>query len=121
MIYNTQTIPGQPPSKSNGYKIINIAGHFSLGKTKAMKDYEEKFFNACTLRNYQINNRFKLTADLFFASDRPDLDNALKIILDSLQRCKAIKNDRLCAEIHARKFIDKENPRTEFIIETLTT
>ena len=32
------TIYGQVPSKSNGYRIITICGHSSLGKTKALKD-----------------------------------------------------------------------------------
>lgn len=71
----------------------------------------------CSLRNANIDKRFKLTIDVYFSSDRPDLDNALKVTLDCLQAAKAIKNDRLCAEIHARKMIDKEQPRIEFLIE----
>ena len=49
----------------------------------------------------------------------PDLDNAFKILLDCLQGCKTIKNDRQCVEIVARKLIDKENPRVEFTIEEI--
>lgn len=71
----------------------------------------------CGLRNLNIATRFKLTIDVYFSSDRPDLDNSCKVVLDMLQSCKAIKNDRLCSEIHARKLIDKENPRIEFEIE----
>ena len=49
-----------------------------------------------------------------------DLDNSLKIILDVLQKpCYVIDNDNQCAEIHARKLIDRANPRIEFTIETL--
>ncbi len=66
-----------------------------------------------------ISTRFKMTVDVYFKSDLPDLDNSLKILLDCLQSCGAIKNDRLCAEIHARKLIDKKNPRVEFEIEEL--
>lgn len=66
-----------------------------------------------------LSKRFKLTIDVYYKSDQPDLDNSLKVILDCLQTCKAIKNDRLCAEIHARKLIDKLNPRVEFEIEEL--
>lgn len=73
----------------------------------------------CSLRGTMVASRFKIVIDVYFASDRPDLDNALKVTLDCLQGCKAIKNDRLCAEIHARKLIDKANPRIEFTIETL--
>ena len=116
MEYPKQVIYGQPPSKSNAYRIITIHGHGSLAKTAATKKYEESFFMQCSLRNANIDKRFMLDMDVYFASDRPDLDNALKVVEDCLQQCKAIKNDRLCAEIHARKFIDKENPRIEFKI-----
>lgn len=117
MLYPKQTIYGLPPSKSNAYRIIAKCGHGSLAKTDATKKYEESFFMQCSLRNANISKRFKLTIDVYFSSDRPDLDNALKVCLDCLQTAKAIKNDRLCAEIHARKLIDKERPRIEFVIE----
>lgn len=116
---NKQIIYGQPPSKSNCYRVITIRGHSSLGKTTALKKYEESFFMQCSLRKTMISKRFKLILDVYFKSDQPDLDNAFKVVLDCLQTCKAIKNDRLCAEIHARKLIDKEKPRIEFEIEEL--
>lgn len=119
MKHDKQVIHGQPPSKSNCYRIITIRGHGSLAKTTALKQYEESFFMQCSLRGLNISKRFKITAWVYFRSDLPDLDNSFKIILDCLQACKAIKNDRLCAEIHAHKLIDKENPRVEFEIEEL--
>lgn len=120
MKYPRQTIYGLPPSKSNSYKIIRIRGIHTLGKTPATKKYEECFFMQCGLRRANIDRRYKLTVDVYFSSDRPDLDNALKVIQDCLQTCRAVKNDRLCSEIHARKLIDKEHPRIEFEIETQT-
>lgn len=117
MVYPRQTIRGAVPLKSNSYRIIERCGHGSLAKTDATKKYEESFYMQCGLRNANISKRFKLTIDVYFNSDRPDLDNALKVCLDCLQTAKAIKNDRLCTEIHARKLIDKENPRIEFELE----
>ncbi|MCM1484060.1 MAG: RusA family crossover junction endodeoxyribonuclease [Muribaculaceae bacterium] len=117
--YARQTILGQPPSKSNTYRIIELYGRRTLGKTPALERYEMDFFRQCSLRGAGISRRFRLTVDVFFGSDRPDLDNSLKVILDCLQACRAIKNDRLCSEIHARKFTDKKNPRIEFAIEEL--
>lgn len=114
-----ETILGQVPSKSNSYKIITIAGHASLGKSKALKEYEQTFFMQCRSRGRMIDKRFALTIDVFYSSDRPDLDNALKIVLDCLQSCQVIKNDRLCAEIRARKLIDKKEPRIVLAIEEL--
>ena len=113
------TIYGQVPSKSNGYKIITISGHSSLAKTKALKDYERKFYLQCPLRGEEIAEPFAIDMDVYYNSNRPDLDNAFKIVLDCLQLCKAIKNDRYCFEIHARKLVDKVNPRIELSITKL--
>lgn len=112
-------IYGSVISKSNTYRIITIKGHGALGKTPALKKYEESFFMQCAIRDKLVDKRFRLDIDVYYSSDRPDLDNALKVVLDCLQSCKAIKNDRLCAEIHARKLIDKDRPRIEFEITEL--
>lgn len=109
-------IYGSVPSKSNSYKIITIAGHASLGKTAAMKEFEKKFYLQCGYRNKNIQGFFELYADVYFQSNQPDLDNSLKGLLDCLQTCKAIKNDRNCVKIVANKFIDKNNPRIEFTL-----
>lgn len=112
-----QVILGQPPSKSNCYKVITIGGHGSLGKTSALYAYEKAFALQCgAYRDRMIEGFFKLDIDVYFQSNQPDLDNAMKVVLDCLQNCKAIKNDRQCTEIHARKFIDKNNPRIEFTL-----
>lgn len=115
-VYPKQVIYADIPSKSNCYKIIVTAGFHRLGKTKAVKDYENKFFMQCSLRNACINGNFRIDVDCYNSSNRKDLDNSFKLLLDCLQQCKAIKNDRQCVEIHARKFVDKVNPRVEFQI-----
>ena len=109
-------IYGQSPSKSNSYKIITLNGHGSLAKTSAMKDFEKRFYLECGYRNKNIQGFFELYADVYFQSNQPDLDNSLKGLLDCLQTCKAIKNDRNCVKIVANKFIDKQNPRIEFTL-----
>ena len=112
-----QVIYGSVPSKSNCYKIITLAGHGSLAKTQAMKEFEKKFYLQCgAYRNRNIAGFFELYADVYFQSNQPDLDNSLKGLLDCLQNCKAIKNDRNCVKIVANKFIDKNNPRIEFTL-----
>lgn len=114
------TVRGQVPSKSNCYKVVVINGHATLAKQSAVKAYESAFFMQCPLRDAQIVRRFRLDIDVYYPNDRSDLDNALKVVLDCLQACKAIKNDRQCVEIHARKLIDKERPRVELQITPLT-
>lgn len=115
----SSTILGNPPSKSNSYKIITINGHGSLAKTQPLKKYEEAFFwQVGEIRGKMIEVPFEFYIDVYFPSNRSDLDNSLKIILDCLQKSKVIKNDNLCSLIFARKFIDKNNPRIEFKIKT---
>ncbi len=117
--YPEVTIYGACPSKSNCYKVARREGHGTLTKSDALKNYEQSFFMQNTLRHKKISKRFKFTVYVYYKSDRPDLDNALKILLDCLQLSETITNDRLCAEIHAHKFIDKVNPRVVFTIEEL--
>lgn len=94
-----------------------MGGHMSLAKTKAMRSFEDKFYLQCgAYRNRNIQGFFELYVDAYFQSNQPDLDNSLKGLLDCLQGCKAIKNDRNCVKIVANKFIDKNNPRYEFTI-----
>lgn len=124
MKYPKVIIPGQCPAKSNCYKIVARGGHASLAKQAALKAYEEMFMWRCSLRGTKaaplINTPFRIDMDVFFRTKANDVDNSLKIVLDTLQHsCHAIRNDNLCAEIHVRKFIDKVNPRIEFTIEEI--
>ena len=113
-----QVILGCVPSKSNQYVITKIAGHASMSKSKTMKAFEERFYLQCgAYRNKNICGFFELYVDVYFQSNQPDLDNSLKGLLDCLQGCNAIKNDRNCVKIVANKFIDKLNPRLEFTLK----
>lgn len=119
------TILGAVPSKSNCYQIITLPNkktggtYSSLGKTKSLKVYEDAFYMQLpgTLRNANITGRFEFVMDVYYPSDRSDLDNSLKVVLDCLQKARAIDNDRKCVKIVTQKFIDKVNPRVEFQIK----
>ena len=115
-----QVILGQTPSKSNCYKIITLHGHGSLAKTPTLKAYEKSFYLQCNYyRNKNIKGLFELQLDVYNRSQRPDLDGSFKIVLDCMQSCKAISNDRNCVKIVAQKFVDKDNPRIEFTIKEI--
>lgn len=111
------TIKGQVPSKSNGYRIANNR----LFKSIELKSYEASF-------EWQIKKNvkecidvpFQIWIEVYFQSNRSDLDNSAKVILDCLQTSGVIKNDRLCQVLVMRKHIDKDNPRIEFEIKELT-
>lgn len=115
-----QVILGQIPSKSNSYIIVGKGQFAKLAKKKDVYDYEKNFYLQCNnYRNKAIKGLFELHIDVYNASQRPDLDNALKICLDCLQACNAIVNDRNCVKIVASKFVDKEHPHIEFEIVEL--
>lgn len=89
--------------------------HYGLSKTDVLSGYEKSFYLQCSIyRNKNIGGLFEINLKVFYENQRPDLDNCLKIILDCLQGCKAIKNDRNCVKVTAEKFIDKKDPRIEF-------
>ena len=114
--YPTITIYGDVVSKSNQYRIISHNGRPSLAKSDAVSNFEKKFYIQNKLRNANIKGFFELYLDVYFSSNRKDLDGAFKLILDALQSSKTIKNDRNCVKIVANKFIDKNNPRIEFTL-----
>tara|TARA_R110002153_G_scaffold241842_3_gene397025 strand:- start:196 stop:582 length:387 start_codon:yes stop_codon:yes gene_type:complete len=115
-----EIIYGKVPSKSNCYKIITLGPKnkrfSSLGKTKALKEYENSFFMQLSgaYRGKDIEGFFELEIDVYYPSMRADLDNCLKGVLDCLQKSKAIRNDNKCVKIVARRFVDKKEPRIEF-------
>lgn len=110
-------ITGNTPSKSNSYKVIRLGNRCGLGKQKKLYDYEKSFLAQMLQYDYEIiDGNFKFIIDVFYDSRRPDLDNSLKVVLDCLQKAKAIKNDNKCLQINAFKHLDKEKPRVEFSI-----
>ena len=111
------TIMGNCPSKSNCYKVIRLGNRCGLGKQKKLEQYEKSFKDQMLNYKYDlIEGNFKFIIDVYYDSRRPDLDNSLKVVLDCLQKVKAIKNDNKCLEIVAKKHLDKENPRVKFTI-----
>ena len=112
-----QIIIGKCPSKSNCYKIIQQRGkdgkyHGSLAKKDALVMYEKSFYLQCSqYRNKQIKGLFELYLSVHYDTQRPDLDNCLKIVLDCLQSCRAIRNGEYVVE-------DTKGVRTkEYIIK----
>ncbi|CAB4137587.1 Rus Holliday junction resolvase [uncultured Caudovirales phage] len=106
------TIKGQVPSKSNGYKIAGKR----LYKSSELKDYEWHFLFQTPKIIQKIEGKFGITMSVYFQSNRSDLDNAAKVILDCLQVSGIIKNDRNCWQLQMTKQIDKLNPRVEIFI-----
>lgn len=106
------TIKGQVPSKSNGYRIVGSR----MFKSKELKAYEESFAWQCARYKESFEGKFGITLNVHFQSNRSDLDNSAKVILDCLQSAGIIKNDRNCWQLQMTKQIDKFNPRVNIFI-----
>lgn len=108
------TIRGNIPSKSNCYRIVTINGKSKLAKSEALTKYEKSFYLQCPERGRDVEGYFALKAKVYFSSNRPDLDNSLKILLDCLQHTGTIRNDRYCTRIEIEKMVDRKDPRVEY-------
>lgn len=112
---NWQTVFGDVPSKSNSYKI----GVKRLYKTKEIISYEKNFVLQMGSYRGKKYKYFELHVKVFYSSWMPDMDNATKVIFDSLQAGEAIQNDRYCCAFDFKRRIDEDNPRIEFAITEL--
>jgi Holliday junction resolvase RusA-like endonuclease len=122
-------ILGNIPSKSNSYVPVTVGGGYdvqngklvkgtsssALKKGQKIRDYEMSFLAQLPWQYKGINyaQKFAVVGKVFFKNKASDLDNALKIILDCLEKADVIENDRNCYAQLVEKVIDKENPRIE--------
>lgn len=116
-----ETITGQVVGKANNYMAVpdGCVGRRII-KNDAIRQYERSFLRQCVVYKKKLIDRpFCLHIIVYHSSNRYDLDNSLKTVLDCLQYAKAIKDDKLCVRINAEKRIDRNNPRIVFHIEEL--
>lgn len=133
------TILGEPCSKANSRKIVTLARGKPHERTAVVKSSQALAYERDALP--QIPTAFRLRLDgpvcatlrIFYATERPDLDESL--ILDILQdrwapahgaldkrtlvQAGVYRNDRQVREKHVYHAIDRRNPRTEISIQPL--
>jgi hypothetical protein len=134
------TILGEPASKANSREIVMIAGRPSVIKSEKARDYEANAIRQIPpTARVALEGPVRVTIRIFYASERPDLDES--VVLDVLQHrwSKAKKdtttgavlvprtivqkgvycNDRQVREKHIFHAIDRHNPRAEITVELL--
>lgn len=136
------TILGEAASKANSRKIVTIANKPSSIKSKKAREYEANAFRQIPPKcRVQLLGPVRVTLHLFYATQRPDLDES--VVLDVLQdryrkgavtpaqKALGIKaprilvqkgvyvNDRQVKEKHIFHHIDKANPRAVVLVEPL--
>lgn len=113
-----QIIYGEPASKANSRRVVRIGSMSRLIKSAKALTYSEMFKAQARPIDPLITQDVRVTMHIFYASRRPDLDESL--ILDLLQGVVYV-NDRQVKEKHIYWGLDKENPRTEIIVDVLPT
>lgn len=129
MVELKYTVLGNIPSKANQYDIGVLRGKPTFRKKDSVKNYEASFLAQVwpdydlVFQDYRdlptikmINVPFELLVRVYYKNNSHDLDNAFKTLLDCCQQAKLIANDKLCMHIHGYKYVDKDNPRVEFMI-----
>ena len=112
-----ETIYGQVVGKANNYMVANSGGSRHIIKNDRIRQYERSFIQQCRIyKDRHINSRFTLYINVWQSSQRYDIDNSIKTILDCLQYVGAITNDSLCCSIVANKYVDARRPRITFAI-----
>lgn len=133
------TILGQPCSKANSRQIVTIAGRPTPIKSKDALAYERDALKQIPpVARVRIDGPVRVTLRLWYASERPDLDES--IVLDVLQdrfgkkpgpgidgevrdrpllQAGVYRNDRQVREKHVYHGIDKANPRAEIVVEPM--
>lgn len=74
---------------------------------------------AMAQRTRPLSGDIYVSIDVYRKQKSGDLDNRIKVVLDSL-RGTAFDDDKQVVEIHARRFDDKSNPRVEVTIEEVS-
>lgn len=131
------TIHGEPASKANSRKIVNmpIKGtnktRPAVIKSEKARDYErDALVQIPAAAKQMLDVPLRVTIKIYYATQRPDLDES--VILDVLQaktkgtgknrrlvRKGVYINDRQVREKHIYHGIDKHSPRAEITIEPL--
>lgn len=108
-------ITGEPASKANSRQIVKIAGKLrSIKSKKALRYVASVARQVAPLPpDQQLRPPISITAHVYYASQRPDLD--ISLILDLLQG-RVFKNDRAVRQMHLYHHIDRNNPRADITL-----
>jgi crossover junction endodeoxyribonuclease RusA len=111
-----------PPSANRYWRNVNGR----MVKSAEARAYRDEAGYACLLQMYgksrgrPLTGHIKAELDFYFPSERGDLDNRIKVMLDALQGL-AFENDSQIREIVARRFKDKDRPRVMVQISASNT
>jgi Holliday junction resolvase RusA-like endonuclease len=111
-------ITGETCSKANSRRLVT---HRKTGRPMFIKSsdalaYEKTVAKQVPVLQPMLEGRLRVHMEIFYASERPDLDPSL--ILDCLAG-RVYRNDRQCRELHLVHGIDRRNPRAVILVEEI--
>lgn len=114
-------ILGEPASKANSRKMAWLKSKGGGSRMASIKSdkalgYVGDVAAQVIRRSPLLAGPLRFTATLYYASERPDLDESA--LLDALQG-RIYSNDRQIRERHVYHAIDRANPRAEVVIEEM--
>lgn len=107
------SIPLEPASKENSRKVVKIGGQTRIIKSDKARAFAAAARLIVPKLPLLLEGELCVGMELYYASQRPDLDGSL--ILDVMQG-RIYKNDRQVREIHLYHGIDKQNPRADVVV-----
>jgi Holliday junction resolvase RusA-like endonuclease len=111
-------ILGEPASKANSRRIVRFGSKLRVIKSEKGLAYIEAVARQVPElpAQEQLLEPIRMTAHIYYASRRPDLDPSL--ILDALQG-RIYRNDRAVREMHLYHHLDRTTPRAEVYLEEI--
>jgi Holliday junction resolvase RusA-like endonuclease len=130
------TILGEPASKANQRQLVSFPDGKGGKRPALIKSAKARHYETDALKQIppaarvQLEGPLRVTLRIFYASERPDLDES--VVLDVLQdrfvgkgeervlvQKGVYRNDRQVREKHVYHAIDRANPRAEVEVEAL--
>ena len=111
-------ILGEPVSKANSRRIVRFGAQLRVIKSEKGLAYVEAVARQVPELppDSQLLSPIRLTAHIYYSSNRPDLDPSL--LLDALQN-RIYRNDRAVREMHLYHHLDRTTPRAEVYLEEI--
>ena len=110
------TVIGEPASKANSRRLVQIKNRPAFVKSHKALAYAKTFKHQCQcLADAMLEGDVWVDIKIYYASRRPDLDES--VILDCMEGL-IYENDRQVKEKHIYWDLDRENPRAEIVVGT---
>lgn len=103
-------VKGEPASKANSRRLVLRGKRPAFIKSAKALSYADAFKLQAQPIEPLLEGEVSITMHIYYATQRPDLDESL--ILDLLQGV-IYKNDRQVREKYIKHFIDRDDPRVE--------